>query len=86
MDDRIKKFFKTQVTIDFQAVRPFISQNIYEEVKDLWREAELGNDNDYYRYSVEDAEEDGVDNVQYPDLHQFIKDSGYPVVMLHWWW
>jgi hypothetical protein len=86
MDDEIKKYFKTNVTIDFQECGRAINPEIYEEVRELWALAELGNDTDYYRYDVEEEEKDWGKSVELPNLHQFIKDSGYPVVMLHWWW
>lgn len=59
---------------------------VENEVKMLWRDCDLGNDDYMLKRSVEDLLEWG-DKTKY--LVQYIREHGIPddeEVVIHWWW
>lgn len=54
--------------------------DVYEQVRDLWRARELGNDFFYYPW---DGDEEGE---QYPLIDAFLRERGIVNCLIHWWW
>lgn len=56
---------------------------VEDEVKELWKDYELGNDHYMIKRSANDLVED------YPAITQYIREHGIPDnedVVIHWWW
>lgn len=58
-----------------------ISDEVDEEVHQLWRDMEFGNDWYYYTWNgLEDAE-------SYPAIAKYLSDNKVEGnVLIHWWW
>jgi hypothetical protein len=54
---------------------------VEDEVKRLWRDYELGNDNYFFKWGECDEEED-----TYPIIAKYLKSRGITKCHIHWWW
>ncbi len=51
------------------------------EVKQIWRDAELGNDVYIYKWDGDD-----IDPESYPIVAAYLKSRGITKCLIHWWW
>lgn len=67
-----------------------LPEDIYEEVVQLWRDRELGNDYYYYPFDVENEKYMGDDEDYtgegYPKLVAYLEERGIKDILIHWWW
>lgn len=71
-------------------------EEVVNEVRELWRDRELGNDYYYYTWSEDDfhdaeSEEDDEDFSSdwstYPVLAKWLRDNGVEAgCLIHFWW
>jgi hypothetical protein len=54
---------------------------VEEEVKKLWRDNELGNDQYIYKWDGGDS-----DPETYPIIGDYLKSRGITECLIHWWW
>lgn len=57
---------------------------VYNEVRELWKQYDLGNDHYMLKLAVEDMEPEEL-----PYLIQYIREHNIPdyeQVVIHWWW
>lgn len=57
-----------------------IPEDVYDEVVELWRTRELGND---YYYVPWNSEED---RHEYPLIAEYLDTRGVKECLIHWWW
>jgi hypothetical protein len=50
------------------------------EVKQLWRDNELSNDNSYYSWNEKE------DSETYPIIAEYLKSKGVTDCLINWWW
>lgn len=67
-----------------------LDEEIVDEVRDLWRERELGNDYSYLPFNVADEEYD-QENEEWgvfktPKLIEYLKSRGIEDILIHFWW
>ncbi len=65
---------------------PTLPEPVYEDVRQIWEDNELGNDFYMYNTSLENLEE-----CDYPDLITYIKEQEPNIdptdkIIVHWWW
>lgn len=51
------------------------------EVKQIWKDYELGNDNYFFKWGAYDTEEE-----DYPIVAAYLKSRGIEKCHIHWWW
>lgn len=54
---------------------------VEKEVKQIWRDYELGNDNYFFKWGDYDDEEE-----TYPVVAEYLKSRGIEKCHIHWWW
>lgn len=71
---------------------------VEDQVRNIWRREELGNDNSYYRTSLSDIDQcieyDSEDEPIHPVNWQLLKDfliskgvtDPKEEILIHWWW
>ena len=57
---------------------------VEEEVKRLWRDNDLGNDDCYYQW--DSTTEDEYDKNEYPLIHEYLKSRNVQLCLINWWW
>lgn len=77
-----------QATTIFEAQWSDCPVEVEEEVKQLWRDNELGNDTCYYNWNIENENEsDGADGkIKYPLIRAYLKSKKIKKCLIHWWW
>lgn len=57
---------------------------VQDDVRSLWRNRDLGNDDHYVRYDKR-----AVDNGEwdlYPEIVHYLNSRGVTTCLIHWWW
>lgn len=79
----------SQITV-FNAQWTDCPIEVEEEVKRLWADNELHNDNCYYSWSTDDPENDSGDEFsdahKYPIIAEYLESKGIKTCLIHWWW
>lgn len=70
---------KTDVTI-FDVQWSNCPVEVEEEVRKLWKDNHLGNDNSYYPWDSEEMKED------YPQIAWYLTSRGISKCLINWWW
>lgn len=63
----------------FEAQETNTPNEVSDEVRKLWRNMEFGNDDFYYSWNIEDADD-------YPVIDAFLRSRGITECLIHWWW
>lgn len=69
-----------------------IPEDVYEEVRRLWRDRELGNDYCYISwdeedfYTTDDPENMFGDEYKYPLIAKYLRERGVKECLIHYWW
>ena len=72
----------TQQTV-FHAQWTDCPVEVEDEVKKLWHDKELRNDDCFYHW---DGSEDESDRTDYPIIHEYLQSKGVTNCWIHWWW
>lgn len=70
----------SQVTV-LEATWSDIPEDIVDEIRDLWTDAEFGNDNHYYSWTG-----NSYDVERYPLTTKYLEDHGVKECLIHYWW
>lgn len=54
---------------------------VQDEVRELWRDREYGNDHYYAKW-----DSDGELCDRYPIIAEYLKSKGVTNCLIHWWW
>ena len=58
---------------------------VEKEVKQLWSDRELGNDNSYASWDMEETNAESEN--RYPLIQAFLESKGVTgSILIHWWW
>lgn len=88
MTDPIKQMY----VLDAQATE--LPRAVYDEVRELWLDNELGNDYCYYTWTehdfhaADDATEgkDSIYNHGWPAIAAYLRSRGIEQCLIHFWW
>jgi hypothetical protein len=80
-----------QVTV-LEAQWTDLPEDVVEDVRRLWRNRELGND-DFYAswdaddfYTTEDPDDKFRHEYKYPAIAKYLRDNDVEECLIHYWW